>query len=155
MQDDLTKCTLGEPFQLRVITPASLDSYVAGANVSTLLTESKSWYFPVYYNNALKCFLLVEKINGQWAAASIGFAPLAIKMQSLLNQWPRTKGFHHVLAIFRPNNICSQFLKREIPTLLLLYSRNPARAVCRNQLAPQKHSRLKLFPKPLTKYDPS
>jgi hypothetical protein len=97
--DNLKECTLGEPFQLRDVSSAAIEKYSAGTSAASMMTETTLWYFPVYCNNELKIFLLVDKVNGVFQAASLGYAPLAVKFRSILSQFPRAKGFHHVLSM--------------------------------------------------------
>ena len=73
----LDKAYLGDPFNLHIITPDALFSYSEGVPVASILTPIDQWYFPVMMGNQIRCFLVVDRMDGRWEAVSLGYVTLA------------------------------------------------------------------------------
>ncbi len=98
----LDKAYLGDPFNLHVITPDALFSYSEGVPVASILTPIDQWYFPVMMENQIRCFLVVDRMDGQWEAVSLGYVTLAKFMNQIGLSWPAEKGYNPVLiAVFQ------------------------------------------------------
>ncbi len=96
------KAGLGEPYQLHTITPASLAQHQPGMAVKSLLTPTAMWYFPVRVAGQGKGILVVDKLNDQWQAVSLGYAGLARELDAMERQWPAAAGYHPILiAVFQ------------------------------------------------------
>jgi len=95
--DSLDKTYLGDPFNLHIITPDSLFSYSEGVPVASILTVTDQWYFPVMIQGQIRCFLIVDRMDGQWEAVSLGHATLAKFTNRVRENWPAEKGYNPVL----------------------------------------------------------
>jgi hypothetical protein len=100
--DSLDKACLGDPFNLHVITPDALFSYSEGVPVASILTVIDQWYFPVMIQDQIRCFLIVDRMEGKWEAVSLGYAALAKFMNQVETEYPAEKGFSPTLiAVFQ------------------------------------------------------
>ncbi|MGO9312012.1 MAG: hypothetical protein ACLQDI_04660 [Syntrophobacteraceae bacterium] len=98
----LDKAYLGDPFNLHIITPDALFSYSEGVPVASILTPIDQWYFPVMMGNQIRCFLVVDRMDGRWEAVSLGYVTLAKFMNQIRLSWPAEKGYNPVLiAVFQ------------------------------------------------------
>ena len=98
----LDSATLGTPFLVHTITPAAFRQYKAGTDVSTLITPTTLWYFPVLIAGEPKAILVVDRMNEQWEVVSLGYAALALEWADVTRQWPESKGYHPTLvAVFQ------------------------------------------------------
>jgi hypothetical protein len=95
--DILAQAYLGEPFNLYTIKPSALLAYQAGDSVPALLTQTNIWYFPVMIQNEVRALLAVSQQDGKWQAVGFGYVNLAKQLQGVMQQWPKSKGFHPCL----------------------------------------------------------
>ena len=86
--DELKIAALGEPYQVHTITPQDLKSYEKGTKLSSLISETNLWYFPIMVDGEARTILTVDFFEGRWQAVGIGDTPLARKLQSLSTQLP-------------------------------------------------------------------
>lgn len=77
---------LYEPLQLKTITPAALASYAEGQPLEALLSDTRLWYFPVGVNGSLAALLVVDLVDGQYQAVSLGYAGLAAALAAPLER---------------------------------------------------------------------
>jgi hypothetical protein len=91
---DLSKARLGAPVLLQTIKPSALSSNQANDTVSSVASETSMWFFPVLMGAEVKAMLVVDRLDNEWKAVSLGYAPLAREWERVLNQWPASKGFH-------------------------------------------------------------
>jgi len=85
---ELGVATLGEPYRVYTVMPASLESYGKSKAVSSLLLETTLWYFPVLVDGKARTLLVVDFLGGQWQATEIGGTFLPQALQSLEAQLP-------------------------------------------------------------------
>lgn len=98
----LDSAVLGAPFLVHTISPAALRQYKAGTAVEALITPTKLWYFPVLIAGEPKLILVVDYMDDQWQAVSMGYPALAREWANVTQQWPESKGYHPVLiAVFQ------------------------------------------------------
>jgi len=97
--DEPDQLSLGTPFKLYTITPASIFAYRSGDTVSSLLTETDLWYFPVISEDQIRSILVVEQSDNQWQAVSLGQAPLAAELDRIKRVWPVEDGFNPRLIV--------------------------------------------------------
>jgi hypothetical protein len=103
--DNISEAVLGNPFQLFAITPAKLLNAKDNAPVSTLISPTGSWLFPVVLDGSSRALLTVTQMDGIWEAVGIGKAPLAEQLQEVGKQWPKSRGYDPVLIIiFQANS---------------------------------------------------
>jgi hypothetical protein len=118
--DILEQAYLGDPFNLYTIKPSALLGYQPGDSLPAILTHTNIWYFPVMTRNEVRAVLEVSQQDGKWQAVGFGYVNLAKKLQGVMQQWPKAKGFHPCLiAVFQakqylimvpeasPNNLIS------------------------------------------------
>jgi hypothetical protein len=100
--DSLDKAHLGDPFNLNTIAPDALLNYSEGVPVSSILTVTDMWYFPVMIQNEIRCVLVVDYMDGKWQAVSLGYADLAKSLNQVRRNWPAENGYNPVLiAVFQ------------------------------------------------------
>jgi hypothetical protein len=100
--DDFQKARLGTAFNLYTMTPQSLLTYSADTSLTSLLSQTAMWYFPVMVHNEIRAILVVDRVDGQWQAVSLGYAELARALDRVGQRWPRAKGFHpQLIAVFQ------------------------------------------------------
>jgi hypothetical protein len=100
--DDLSAAQLGRPRQMLTITPAAIQKSSSGATVSSILSETSMWFFPIQIESKAKSMLVVDRDRGEWKAVSMGYAGLGHELNELLAQWPESKGFHpQLVAVFQ------------------------------------------------------
>lgn len=90
---------LGAPFQLHSITPAALAKFQAGTRVASVISPTDLWYFPVLVDDQAKAMLVVDKLDDQWEAVSLGYAGLARELDALGRQWKAADGYHPILIV--------------------------------------------------------
>jgi hypothetical protein len=70
--------------------------------VASILTPIDQWYFPVMMGNQIRCFLVVDRMDGRWEAVSLGYVTLAKFMNQIRLSWAAEKGYNPVLiAVFQ------------------------------------------------------
>lgn len=98
----LEEAYTGHPFKLYTITPAALSAYQAGDNIDSVLSETKMWYFPVMFKDEMRAILIVDQMDNEWKAVSLGRAKLAGELARVTKEWPYEKGYHPLLiAVFQ------------------------------------------------------
>ena len=100
--DSFDAAVLGAPFLVHTITPSALKQYQSGVTVTSLLTPTSLWYFPVLIAGHPKAILVVDQLNHQWQAVSLGYPYVAREWDAVCKQWPESQGYHPVfIAIFQ------------------------------------------------------
>jgi hypothetical protein len=100
--DDLTQASLGNPFRMYTIQPTSLWSDQLSATVTSLVSETTMWFFPVMLGTVARAMLVVDREAGRWKAVSLGYGSLAHELNSIWKQWPESQGFHpKLIAVFQ------------------------------------------------------
>ena len=97
-EENLEKASLGSPFEVYTIKPEALSAYRTGETVSSLISSTGVWYFPVMMNGEMRVILTVEWMEGRWQAVGIGSAALAGELQRVINRWPRAKGYEPLIV---------------------------------------------------------
>ena len=91
--DIIAEAVLGTPFQLYTITPDKLLGAEDDTPVSTLISTTGHWLFPIVVSGQSRALLSVEQMDGKWVAVGMGMAGLAGEMEKLNRQWPKAKGY--------------------------------------------------------------
>jgi len=97
----LEQMSLGKPFELHEISPQALASNRTVTSVQQLIVGSTQYYFPVLVSGTTRAILIVDKVNGQWKAVSLGYPGLAAELALLRATWPEEQGFHPELIVMR------------------------------------------------------
>lgn len=102
--DNLKHVVLGAPYNLYTIAPEALAQYKDRSPVTSILSNTKLWYFPVLLNNKARTILVVDQLDGEWRAVSLGHTYLANTLETITQRWPSSKGFNPMLInIFQAN----------------------------------------------------
>jgi hypothetical protein len=100
--DDLDRAAPGQPFRLYTITPDDLRRAGEGSTVSSLISPTGTWLYPVMLGDEIKCILTVARVEGSWKAAMLGSAPLARELAKVLARWPPSQGYEpRLVAVFQ------------------------------------------------------
>lgn len=100
--DNPEQAYLGSPFRLHTITPDALSEYQGGDTVDSLISETKMWYFPVMLEDECRTILIVDQMDGQWKAVSLGRTKLARELGKVRKVWSRDKGYNpRLIAVFQ------------------------------------------------------
>ncbi|MBU4366061.1 MAG: hypothetical protein L6437_02820 [Kiritimatiellae bacterium] len=97
--DSLDTASLGDPFLVYTIPPRALDQYQAGSAVTSIVTPTTMWYFPVLIAEQSRAILVVDWLDNQWQAVSLGYAGLAKELGALSRQWKASQGYHPMLIV--------------------------------------------------------
>lgn len=90
---------LEEPLNLYKITPIAIENYQQGDSVKSLLSMTNLWYFPLSVNNIIRSILVIDKIENEFKAVSIGYANLARAINTLKNKWTSSTGYRFKLVV--------------------------------------------------------
>lgn len=99
--DNPGRAALGEPLQLYTITPQVLLACGPEATVSSLLSPTGTWFFPVEIEGVPRNILTVAETDGTWAAVGIGKAALAGELGAVRRQWGPAGFQPRLVAIFQ------------------------------------------------------
>ena len=100
--DNISEAVLGTPFQLYTITPTKLLDAGDDTPVSSLISPTGSWLFPIVLDGKSRAILTVEEMDGKWQAVTMGKSGLAGEMEKLNGQWPKAKGYEpKLIAIYQ------------------------------------------------------
>lgn len=124
--NDLGTASLGAPFHLYMITPSALDQYRTGLAVSSVVTPTTMWYFPVLIDGQARAILVVDRLNDQWQAVSLGYAGLAKELGALGRQWKAAEGYHPMLIVsFQARQYLFTVPEKDSQNLTRLVTRGP------------------------------
>jgi hypothetical protein len=99
---DFSKVHLGSPLLLQTIRPSDLSSNQTSGTVSSVVSDTSMWFFPVLMGAEAKSMLVVDRLGNEWKAVSLGYAPLAGEWNQVLHQWPAASGYHpKLIAVFQ------------------------------------------------------
>lgn len=90
---------LGTPYKIYRMEDI-LDTGSSEENtVASMVEATQQWYFPVMIDDEVKTFLMVDNINGEWMATSVGNGPLAKKMTKVRKKLRKKKGYKERLIL--------------------------------------------------------
>ena len=100
--DDLSLARLGDGLRMHAIKPTTLMKASSNVNVSSIVSDTSMWFFPVLIESDSKAMLVVDRDGDSWKAVSFGYAALGHELNHLLQQWPVAKGFRaQLIAVFQ------------------------------------------------------
>ena len=99
--DSLDDVCLGVPYRLHRINSQALSDYQEGDTVSSVISKTQTWYFPVMLDDRIKALLMVDKVKGRWKAVGFGKANLSSELEGVRKNWPASKGYRPLLIIFQ------------------------------------------------------
>ncbi|MBD3339023.1 MAG: hypothetical protein GF353_07935 [Candidatus Lokiarchaeota archaeon] len=77
---DFNKVTLGRPFKVYQIVPELIQNHDSHAIMSSLLSPTKLWYFPLIYEREYRTLLTVDYIKNEWKAVALGSSGIASEL---------------------------------------------------------------------------
>jgi hypothetical protein len=93
--EELARATLGKPFKVYTITPDKILNYSQEMKLSTVISPTNLWFFPVVYRGKVRTILTVDFVDGEWRAVAIGSSGLAKQLERIENKWPESDGYDH------------------------------------------------------------
>lgn len=93
----LDQVRTGSPFKLFQITPAALSSYRIGDTVHSVISKTQMWYFPIMIKDEIKAILVIDRMDDQWQAVSLGYAVIARELNKVIRKWPKSSGYNPLL----------------------------------------------------------
>lgn len=112
----------GIPFRLYTITPDALFNYGVGDTVSSLISTTDVWFFPVVLGGDYRAILTVGQEEGSWKAVAFGKAALARELQKVRRQWPASKGYDpELIAVFQATAYFFALPRKDDQNLTPLY----------------------------------
>ena len=97
-EEDLANATLGDPVRVYTISPDGLFGYTEKMELSSLLSPTDLWFFPVLYLGDVRTILTVDKMNGELKAVAIGSSGLARQLKEVQDTWPESEGYEHTFV---------------------------------------------------------
>jgi hypothetical protein len=117
--------TLGTPQLLRTITPASLAAYQSGQSPQTLLSDTAMWFYPVQIDGTTVAYLVMDRVDGDYRAVSLGYARLAkAKRQALDGVSLQAGEIPQIVAVFQAQ-VFFLFLPQTAPDRLFSLTASP------------------------------
>ncbi|KPJ49841.1 MAG: hypothetical protein AMJ41_02230, partial [candidate division Zixibacteria bacterium DG_27] len=95
---EFAQARLGEPLRVYTIVPDNISNYIPGTDLTSLLTATNLWYFPVLCFGEARTILTVDLVKGEWRAVAIGSSGLAKEVQKLRLRWPSSDGYEHTFV---------------------------------------------------------
>lgn len=97
--EELSRATLGTPFQVYTIPPEEILNYNAGTPIGQIISATDHWFFPVKVNGEVRTLLTVAMVDGKWQAVSIGSAGLAQEWTAVVAKYPSDT--HKLVRIYQ------------------------------------------------------
>lgn len=96
---ELKKAKLGKPINLLLVKSESSELLNEENKDDSLFINTTLWYFPVKVNGKTASFLIVDKVNENWKAVSLGHASLAEEVANISSAWSEKEGYTYQLAV--------------------------------------------------------
>jgi len=93
--------TLSRPFRLFKITPQALAACRTGATVTDMAEPTDQHYLLAQITERTICLLVIDRVEGQWRAVSLGCPDFAVELARVLAAWPEAKGYHPQFIVMR------------------------------------------------------
>lgn len=93
--------TLSRPFRLFKITPQALAAYRAGATITDMALPTDQHYLLAQIAERTTCLLVIDRVEDQWRAVSLGCPQFAVELGRVLAAWPEAKGYHPQFIVMR------------------------------------------------------
>jgi hypothetical protein len=90
---------LGTPYKIYQLKDVLVTESAEKNTVASMIEATQQWYFPVMIDDEVKTFLMVDYINGEWKATSVGNGPLAKKMTKVRKKLRERKGYKERLIL--------------------------------------------------------
>ncbi len=103
-QDELSKATLGEGFQIYTIDPETLINDTV-RDLNEMAFPIGNWRFLIKIQDNSTAIMTVEQTNDGWEAVKIGASFLAHEIDKTMNAWPKSEGYAiRFIRIFQSNS---------------------------------------------------
>ena len=85
---DIANAMLDDPFKVYTIAPNAIVSADGSISFQSLVVPTSQWFFPVMgKNGTYRSILAVDRVNGEWQAASFGSSGLATQLERFVDRW--------------------------------------------------------------------
>jgi len=103
-KEELSQATVGEPFRIYTITPDKIMHYTEEIELTSLISPTSLWIFPVLCRSEVRTLLTVDFVNGEPKAVAIGSSGLARQLALVKSKWPRSDGYDYkFIRIYQAN----------------------------------------------------
>lgn len=92
---EFAACSLKTPFRMHVITPNKILGFEGNTSLSSLISATELWLFPIEYGNEYRTLLTVDNVDGNWEAVAIGRSGLARDLGKVAATWPSSEGYDY------------------------------------------------------------
>ena len=105
-REQLNRAILGVPFRVYTITRKNILAYDCNkTKILDIISPTYYWRFPVISDGESRDLLTVDFFNGVWKGTSFGASGLAKRWESIIKNWPPSKGYEHIfLRIYQANS---------------------------------------------------
>jgi hypothetical protein len=92
-KSEAARTSLHEGIRVYTIKPKVLFSYKKGMDVTSMISPTSMWMFPVLEAGRSKSLLTVDRLHGKWEAVAFGGSGLASQLEAIELKWPSSKGY--------------------------------------------------------------
>ena len=92
---ELADCSLATAFRVYTITPDKILGFDGNAKLSSLISATELWFFPITSGGQYRALLTVANVNGKWDAVAIGSSGLARDLSKVVAVWPASEGYDY------------------------------------------------------------
>jgi len=102
--DNLNQANLGSAYKLYTITPEALFGFQESDTVSSVISKTDLWYFPVMIGNKMKAIFTVEFFDDEWRAVALGYARLTQDLAQVTKRYPKSAGYNlQLIRVYQAN----------------------------------------------------
>lgn len=121
--DNLSLAKLEEPFRVFTINPDKILNYKPAIELTSLVSATDLWFFPVSLAGTVRTILTVDKMEGQWQAVAIGSSGLAKQLEEVIQTYPKSAGYSfQFVRIYQARSDFVMLSRNEISKMVPLES---------------------------------
>lgn len=95
---EFADCSLEVPFKVYTITPDKILGFDGNTSLSSLISSTELWFFPITCGNQYRVLLTVDNVDDKWEAVAIGSSGLAGDLANIIATWPSSEGYNYKLV---------------------------------------------------------
>lgn len=85
---DIANAILDDPFKVYTIDPNTIVNADGSNSFQSIVEPTSQWFFPVMgKNGTYRSILSVDRVHGEWQAASFGSSGLATQLERFVDRW--------------------------------------------------------------------
>ena len=138
-EQELARATLGNPYQVFVLSPEAVQAYQPGQHIASILTQEPRLEFPVLVDGQARSLLTVVQLDGRWQIVGFGAFPNSQKLVQLQERLAKTNA---VIKLIRFDETWSTFalVEQDNQAMLIHLSSLPGlfKEIDRDNLTPYK-----------------